>query len=164
MVYADGTFKNLLNYPENCISWLKFLRAKDEANPTYRLLAPFASQRISTIMHDMENIFKEFKGINDGKRGGDKIKIDTIESGSFPEEVTTKISKLMALLSTLTEWEYKQEKWTLSGLRVYNFSKDIIDGNLNNKNYIEIMDKEPLSFAITATKRMEYTLEEPDSI
>jgi len=33
LLYTDGTFKNLFNFPENCLSWLNFLCAEEETNP-----------------------------------------------------------------------------------------------------------------------------------
>ncbi len=39
-----------------------------------------------------------------------------------------------------------------------------IENNLNNRTYSEIINKDTISWAITATKRIEYTLETPDTI
>lgn len=33
LLYTDGTFKNLFNYPENCLSWLNYLCAEDKNSP-----------------------------------------------------------------------------------------------------------------------------------
>jgi len=57
LLYADGTFKNLLNYPENCIGWLNFLNAKDPNNPIYPLYINFANLKIATMIHQLEVIF-----------------------------------------------------------------------------------------------------------
>lgn len=163
LLYVDGTFKNLLNYPENCISWLKFLNAKDPTSPIFPIFTLFADKKISKIIHDMEDIFKKFKEISGGKRGGDKIKISDICNGSFSPDSKTKARKLITLLSDFTEWGLKLENWTLEGLNVFDYSKEIKE-KLNNKNYSEIISKNPLSWAITATKRIEYTLEQPQKL
>jgi len=165
LIYVDGTFKNLLNYPENCISWLKFLNAKDQTSPIYPIFILFANRKISTIMHDLENIFEKFKKINEGKKGGDKIKIADISDDSFTEASLVKINQLLNLLSDLTNWRYDSNKWNWKGLKVLNFSK-MVGKNLTNKKYSQIISKKPLSFAITRSqgKEMEYTLEKPDSL
>jgi len=108
LLYVDGTFKNLLNYPENCISWLKYLGAKDEASPVYPIFIQFANRKIAKIIHDLEAIFGKFKEISGGKRGGDKIKISEIVRGTFTEDVIVNIKKLIHLLSNL---KHTQEYW-----------------------------------------------------
>ncbi|MFH1005820.1 MAG: hypothetical protein V1781_10095 [Bacteroidota bacterium] len=159
LLYVDGTFKNLLNYPENCISWLKFLNAKNESSPIAALLNIFAAQKISTMMHDLEKIFDEFRFIARGKRGGDKIKILEIKNNSFPDDLLNRTTTLINFLSKLTEWSFIKDNWTMDDLEMVNFKKGIIPiGKLNNKNYTAIMKKNPISFAITGTKQIEYTL------
>lgn len=161
LLYVDGTFKNLLNYPENCISWLKFLGVKDPKSSIYPIFVHFANRKIAKIIHDLETIFEKFREITDGKRGGDKIKITEIVKNTFSTNTITRVDKLIDLLSTLTGFVYKQDKWIFSGFRVLNFTKKI-EENLNKKKYLKIIEQNPLSWAITATKRMEYTLEVPD--
>ncbi|MCM8759716.1 MAG: hypothetical protein NC906_08120, partial [Candidatus Omnitrophica bacterium] len=60
LLYADGTFKNLLNYPENCVSWLNFLRVKDSRSPMYPFYLLFAKIKLASMIHDLENIFSSF--------------------------------------------------------------------------------------------------------
>lgn len=163
LLYVDGTFKNLLNYPENCTSWLKFLNAKKPESPLYPMFILFANQKLSTMMHDLENIFGKFREISGGKRGGDKIKISEICEGSFPNGWMERISKLLDMLSGLTGWRYRPEKWAWGGLKVLTFSKEIRE-DLNNGSYFGVIAKNPLSFAVTATRRIEYTLEQPNSL
>ena len=160
LMYVDGTFKSLLNYPENCISWLKYLNAKDEKSPLFPMLLLFAQQKISTMMHDLEKIFEEFRKLADGKRGGDKIKILTIQDGNFPTEIKNKNFELISFLSALTGWELKSTSWTQTDMKVINFQKEIIPVNtLNNKKYDAVLHNNPVSFAITGTKQMEYTFD-----
>lgn len=158
LLYVDGTFKNLLNYPENCISWLYFLNAKDKNSPLSSLLNIFAKQKISSLMHDLESLFNEFRKIGNGKKGGDKIKLSEIvsESGSFSNQLKERTTSLLSLLSSLTGWSYKADYWTMSNLDVINLNKGI-QQKLNIKNYFEILNNVPVSFAITGTKQLEYT-------
>jgi hypothetical protein len=162
LLYVDGTFKNLLNYPENCISWLNFFNAKDPNSAIYPIYVLFANRKIAGIIHDLEIIFEKFKEIAGGKRGGDKIKILDISNNSFSGDSIVKIEKLINLLAESTGWKYIPEKWILKGLNVLNFSKKIKE-NLNNKEYLRVVNQKPLSWAITGKNRgMEYTLEKPD--
>jgi len=158
LLYVDGTFKNLLNYPENCIGWLHFLKAKDKNSPIAPILNIFASQRISSMMHDLERIFDEFRKISNGQKREDKIKLSNIKNGSFDDNLRTKTIKLMQFLSNHTEWTFKKNNWAMNNLISKNLKKVIIPtGKLNDAKYREIISKNPVSFAITGTKRMEYT-------
>lgn len=163
LLYVDGTFKNLLNYPENCTSWLKFLNAKEPTSPIYPIFILFANRKLSTMIHGLEDLFGKIREIGGGKRGGDKIILSDISGNSFPDYSVKKNAKLLSMLSNLTGWKFYPERWAWKDLEVLNFSKDV-EESLNNENYLGIMNKNPLSFAITATRRMEYTLEEPDTL
>ena len=141
---------NLILYP--------FLNIKNANSPIYPVYVLFANRKIAEMIHDLEIIFAKFRDIADGKRGGDKIKLSDILNNSFVDAAMGKAEGLINLLADLTEWEYKPGKWTLKGLNILHFSKKI-EENLNNKTYSRIINRKPLSWAITATKRMEYTLE-----
>jgi hypothetical protein len=114
LLYVDGTFKNLLNYPENCISWLEFLNAKNASSPINSIYCIFARRRISNIIHDLERIFENFKIIGGNKRKSDKIDISLIKTSTkeFPSEYIQQINKLITFLSENTRWEFDKEKWT----------------------------------------------------
>ncbi len=157
LLYVDGTFKNLLNYPENCISWLHYLDAKNPQSPIAGLLNLFATQKISKMMHDLEALFHQFKEIAGNKRGGDKIHLDKIENQQFSKEMINQTHKLLEFISSLTGWEFKSENWFMNNLKVIKLIKET-ENKLNNKLYNSIVSQNPISFAITATKRLEYTL------
>lgn len=157
LLYVDGTFKNLLNYPENCIDWLYYLRAKDSKHPLSGLLNIFAIQRISDIMHKMKDIFRKFNNIaNEQSNKGDKIILKNIESDGFTKKETDKINALINFMSDLTEWKYNPNKWNFRNLKTFSFDKGI-ENKLNGKKYIQLLNAKPLSFAITAAKRIEFT-------
>ena len=137
-----------------------FLNVKNSASLIYPLFIVFANQKISTMMHDLKKLFNDFRTINNGKRGGDKIKIESIENGSFRSESKDKINQLITLLSQNTNWEYKKDSWTLDNLNVIDMQKNI-EQKLNGTIYERIINNNPFSLAITGEggKRMEYTLE-----
>lgn len=151
LFYADGTFKNLLNYPENCISWLEFLGAKNPSTAMYKLMIAFANRKIGQIMHKMKEIFMEFQGMADGRRGGDKIRIEDIQK--------ERAEKLLSMLSRRTCWKFSSERWALQGLEQYPMEKQI-ENTLNIEKFQDVLGKNPLSFAITGRggKQFEYTL------
>ncbi len=163
LLYVDGTFKNLLNYPENCVSWLKFLNAKDPDRPIYQIYIPFANRKLSDMIHDLEKIFEKFRGINQGRRGGDKFKVsDAYTNYGFSHIYIQKIEELINLLSGFTGWCYYPDRWALTNLNLLSYSKKI-EEKLNKRKYFEIINRNPISLAVTATTRIEYTLETPDN-
>lgn len=162
LLYVDGTFKNLLNYPENCTSWLRFLDAKDKDNLVYPLFILFANRKLAETAHNMEDMFRGFKEIAGGKkRGGDKIKIKDIRDNTFPQQYLEQIENLVRFLAQNTGWAYVSERWAWTHLNLLNFSKEI-EGHLTGNVYSRLMQRNPASLAITAAKRMEYTLDEND--
>jgi hypothetical protein len=159
LLYVDGTFKNLLNYPENCTSWLKFLNAKNEGSPIYPLFVIFANRKMAEMFHGLKHIFDLFRQIAGGKkRGGDKIRISEVKDGSFTQASLMRIGQLITSLANLTQWSYVKENWNMTSLSVLHLTKKI-EGHLTGNTYDRILAKKPLSMAITASKRMEYTLD-----
>lgn len=156
LLYVDGTFKNLLNYPENCIDWLDFLNAKDKNHPLSELLNIFAFQKIASIMHTLKDMFQKFKEINDNKKGGDKIILNNYSNDSFEEKYQYKLQELIKFVSNLTGWSINNNPLVFNNLIIHSFEKGI-EEKLNNKNFENIIHHNPISFAITATKRIEFT-------
>jgi hypothetical protein len=168
LLYTDGTFKNLFNYPDNC---LNFLCAEEKNSP---LNAIFFNDHYTThsLMTTLKDFFEEIRSINN-MRGGDKIKIsnsngDPInlekQNGSFclSVEEKEKGKKFLNILGELTGWKFISKKWTFDNFSVFKFKK----GNLtpSNQRFNELMEKNPLSWAMTSTLVIEYTLEEPDDL
>ncbi|MEK6881965.1 MAG: hypothetical protein AABY22_20270 [Nanoarchaeota archaeon] len=70
-------------------------------------------------------------------------------------------------LATDTGWIYNETNWVWSGFKVYKFSKSDFEKeelNLNNENYQNIMQQNPISWAIGKAGGMEFTLENPDTL
>ena len=169
LLYTDGTFKNLFNYPDNCLSWLNFLCAEEKNSP---LKTIFFNDHYTTssLMMALRDFFEQLRQLNDGKRGADKIKISNTKgepinlekqnnSFSISKEQIEKSEKFLNILGGLTGWKFLKDKWTFEDLSVYKFKK----GNIkpSNKRFDELIEKNPLSLAMTSTLAIEYTLEEP---
>ena len=172
LLFVDGTFKNLFSYPENCLSWFDFLCAENENNP---LKTVFFNEHYTTssLMLALKDFFEKLKQINNNKRGGDKIVISDRNgeltnfeerNGSFYliEEQKQTAIKFLTLLDNLTGWKFDESKWRFDNLSIYKFTKGEIKPN--NKNFNELIVKNPLSWAMTATNRIEYTSEKPDKL
>ncbi len=164
LLYVDGTFKNLLNYPENCVEWLNFLNAKQSDSPIYPIYVLFANRKLAEMIHELEFLFKEFEKIGEGT-SGDKFKISEakINYGEPSFSSIKKLKMILTLLSNYTNWNFCPDKWTTSNFKIYNFTKKI-EETLNNKKFGRIIGDNPISLAITATKRIEYTLPIPDDL
>jgi hypothetical protein len=169
LLYTDGTFKNLFNYPENCLSWLNFLCADDACSPLQKV---FFNDHYSTssLMFALKDFFDKLKNINKEKRGGDKLKISDSsgkpinlkkqgDTFSVAEEQRVTTEKFLAMLSGLTTWQYDRKKWMFDNFSVFQFTKGTTKPN--NRNFNELIDKNPLSWAMTSGLAIEYTLEMP---
>lgn len=174
LLYTDGTFKNLFNYPENCLNWLNFLCAEDKNSP---LNTVFFNDHYTTssLMVALNDFFKKLRGINNGSRGADKIKISNSKGDpiNILKDIDNKTFSLtpiqrdsiiafLNILGELTGWKFIEDKWLFDNFSVYKFKK----GNIkpSNQRFNELMLKNPLSWAMTSTLAIEYTLEEPDKL
>jgi len=172
LLYTDGTFKNLFNYPDNCLSWLNFLCAEEKDSP---LKTIFFNDHYTTssLMIALRDFFEQLRQLNDGKRGADKIKISNTkgEPINFEKQNSTfsiirerieTAEKFLNILGDLTGWEYFPDKWNFKDLVIYKFNK----GNIvpSNKRFNDLIEKNPLSWAMTSTLAIEYTLEEPSKL
>lgn len=172
LLYTDGTFKNLFNYPENCLSWLNFLCAEEKNSPLNTI---FFNDHYTThsLMIALKDFFVKIKNINNNARGGDKIKISNSagkpinldkqnDSFCLSDVERIKAIKFLYILEELTGWKFISKNWTFDNFSVYKFSK----GNLkpSNKRFAELIEKNPLSWAMTSTLVIEYTLEDQDKL
>lgn len=165
LLYTDGTFKNLFNYPENCLSWLNFLQADREISPLHHIFYN-KHYSIHLLMRALRDIFDWFRSINGGKRGGDKIKISNTKGvpvnfdmgrGMFNAETNRKARMLLEILASKTGWHYRPRQWSWSNLEVVQFQK----GSLrpSRARHDALLARRPLSFAITSSLGIEYTID-----
>ena len=121
----------------------------------------------------LKDFFERLRNIDNGSRGGDKIKIsdskgepiNIVKEGdyfSLSDELKENAIKFLSILSELTGWEYISNSWTFNDFSIYKFKKSSIVPS--NQRFNELIEKNPLSWAMTSTLAIEYTLEEPDSL
>ncbi len=178
LLFTDGTWMNLLGYTENSLSWLKYLRADEEGVPLNEI---FLNKHYSLheLMETMNEFLRERDAISISRERGDRVTI-TLRGGEgvpynlvieeenfylFNEEAKRRAEKFLALLSKLTGWKYNQQDWSWNRWRLSKFTKGDFTGakiRLSNRTFDEFIKKNPLSFAMTSTQNIEYTLEKPD--
>jgi len=177
LFFTDGTFNVLFSYPENVLNWLAFLRYSENNNP---LNAIFLSEKNSVhkTMIEMDKFFKERDKINVPNERGDRLRIsekdgtpynleEDGETYNLNKEAVNRIKKFVKILSQFTKWGFKEENWLWNNFDLFKFTKGDLKGQkkrINGNNFKELMDKNPLSWAMTSGDNIEYTLEEPDKL
>lgn len=165
LLYTDGTFKNLFNYPENCLSWLKFLQAEKPASPLHAI---FQNDHYTTheFMVALRDLFQEFHDLNNGKRGGDKISLtdshgaprDIVDDqANIRPEVRQTAEKLLNMLGEKTGWQYRSDNWIWNNMEFKVFSKIIKEPKASE--YQKAMNLSPLSLAIIARTQLQFTVD-----
>ena len=171
LLYTDGTFKNILNYPENCISWFEYMNSgKDNI-----LRKVFFNEKrtLYDSMMMMKGFFENIRNCSGEKSGGEKIKLSDNKGATYNIELDAKgnyyISKdardkahrILDMFANHTGWKFINKLWTWEGMKKYQYSKMTLDKITSYKRRNAIIEgKNPLSFAITARTRLEYTLDE----
>ena len=175
LFFVDGTFNVLYSYPENVLNWLNFLRFNENNNPLRFLFQNDYS--VFQLIKDMDSFFRKRDEFSITKERGDRLRIST-NKGSFHNivedekglyyinpEARNRILLFVKLLADLTCWSYIESKWSFSGLKRFKFTKSNFENErkkLNNASFKNLIDMNPLSWAITSNTNLEYTLEEPD--
>ena len=172
LLYTDGVFKNLFNYPENCLDWLRYLNA-DERNSSLHTIFFNEHYSVSSLMNALKEFFEKIQNITqDNKRGNDKIKISDTKgipinieeknkTFSIIESEQLKGTSFISILSNLTGWQYKQSDWTWNNFQLKKFKKGII--RPNNRDFEILLKKNPISWAMTSGLAIEHTLD-PENI
>lgn len=180
LLFTDGTWMNLLGYTENSLSWLKYLRADEEDTPLNEV---FLNKHYSLheLMLTMNEFLRERDAISIPRERGDRVTITlrggegtphnlVIEEENFyllNEDAKKRAERFLGLLSRLTGWKYEEKSWSWNRWQLSQFTKGDFVGSkirLSNRSFDEFIAKNPLSFAMTSTQNIEYTLEGPDKM
>lgn len=189
LLFCDGVWNNLFGYTENCLDWIDYLGINQ---PTHILNNIFCSNHsFYAIMNGM-NDFLRFRdsfnatGFFDGtnfilrasSRSGHNMRISNnrgniinlVRNGSLLDIHTNeknRVEGFIRKLATDTGWTYNNSNWIWSGFKVYTFPKSDFESeelNLNNGNYQNVIQQNPISWAIGKAGGMEYTLETPNRL
>lgn len=179
LFFTDGVFNILFSYPENVLNWLEYLRIHEDWNP---LKTIFENEKYSvfTLMKEMNNFFRRRDKISIKKERGDRLRIsdknggpiniDNIENGTckINLEPQNRIIEFLKILSDFTSWDYKSSDWLCwENLKFFQFTKGDFIGDKKSitiKSFRELLEKKPLSWAMTSGNNIEYTLEMPDKL
>ena len=111
LLYVDGMFKNMMNYPENCLDWLTEMDCKDNA----ALRAVFLAGGFSswTLMSEMSSFFSALQEVAEKKMKPDKLILNSptgelvnLADGMIAATEWEKVEKFLNLLADRTEWKY----------------------------------------------------------
>ena len=162
LLYVDGVFKNLFNYPENCLSWFDFLDAENQQP----LKAIFLDDHYSIprLMNALNQFFQrvgEIGGISRAsgeRKHGDKIKLEKYDDASraFPADIVKQAEVFLGFLSNLTGWKYRAENWQWK--RMNSIAVEKLSVVPAKGRYMELMARNPLSFAIISRQSIEATV------
>lgn len=170
LLYTDGVFKNLFNFPENCLSWINFLGGDEEESPLHQIFYN-KYYLISDLMISLKDFFNKLSAISKSRADkltisnskGEYVNLVKIRDGySIDLNENKKVEQFLDLLSKLTGWDYKKDKWNCEVFSVYKFTKRNIKPS--NARYNELMASNPLNLAMRSTLAIEYTLEEPNKL
>ncbi|MGC8981816.1 MAG: hypothetical protein ACP5JU_02620 [Minisyncoccia bacterium] len=166
-LYIDGVFKNMFNYPENCLNWLEYMSDKDKNHPLEKIFGYPTTPK--DLMDLMKNFFSEIKNLwsNNNRKNRKNGKLDLENDIDKNEKIIKNPDKeiLTNYLKSLAEkydWNFNENLWPVfsNKLNIYNLDKDI--KQLSKKEYNKILSYSNLiSFAITSKSRkgLEYTLD-----
>jgi len=167
LLYTDGVFKNLFGYPENCINWLGYLKSGSSHNVLHDIFFN-DHYTVYNLMVALKDFFLQISQVSEDKKGNDKIKISNSKSEPIntkkegnarvmSEDERAKVEKFLNILSILTGWSYKRDNWQWGNFKLYQFNKSSIKPN--NRNFEAMIDKSPLSWAMTSGLAIEYTVD-----
>lgn len=175
LLFIDGTYHNLFRYTENSLDWLRYLGIKTRNNPLHRVM-----MQDNHTIHELMSLMDRFWAARDelsveGQRG-DRVAITRRGGGGKPHNMISangdrfnfdgaakmRAEAFLDLLATATGWQYDRQDWSWVRWRVTVFEKGTIE-NLTIPRFGELMENSPLSFAITAGRKIEYTLD-PDGL
>jgi hypothetical protein len=167
LFYVNGVFKNLFGYPENCLDWLRYLKANDKKS---KLRDIFLNEHYSiyNLMVALKDFFVQLENLSSKRLGNDKVKISSPKGEAvnvvkrddvfdLEQQEREKVEAFLKILSELTGWNYKIGNWQWSNFCLKTFSKKSI--RPNNRNFEAMMKKKPITWAMTSRAAIEYTLD-----
>jgi len=131
-------------------------------------------------MKEMDKFFRRRDSISVKNERGDRLRISNKDGSPANIENTVsgicsintnakeRIERFINILSDSTEWEYKDHNWICWEKMLFkqftkrDFNRD--RKTITIKSFQEFIDKKPLSWAMTSTNNIEYTLEAPDKL
>jgi len=177
LLFTDGTFNVMFSYPENVINWWKYLDIKDNSKLLRNI---FMGEDYTTykLMLEMDNFFRERDEISISGERGDRLKISNKDSSSYNidkhshnykinDGAKARCKSFLRLLAKHTKWNYNDQRWCFEEMNLMQFSKsDFLSRGwtIKKDNWKSLMEINPLSWAMTSGKNIEFTIETPDKL
>lgn len=177
LFFTDGTFNVLFSYPENVLNWMEYLHITEVDHPLYEI---FCASKLNPykLMLEMDNFFRKRDQISISRERGDRLRISNTDgspsntvvhndSVKINTNAVERIELFLKILSDLTSWKYLSSNWQWDNFSLRSFTKRDFKRDsltLTNTNFISFLDKQPLSWAMTSSDNIEYTLEEPSKL
>ena len=176
LYFTDGLFNVLFSYPENVLNWLEYLRL-EENNGAFKFLFKNDDYAVYELMKDMNIFFRKRDEISVVRERGDRLKIS--ETSGEPcnliqtkpdiykinEDAVSRIVRFLEILSEGTDWNFKKTSWSFDNLTLNKMEKEDFQNprrNFNGTNYLDVLDRNPISWAITSGLNMEYSFDTSD--
>jgi len=164
ILQADGTINRFLDkYSENLNDWLGYLGVSENEHVLNKILNKETT--LLKINNEYVDYVRKFV-----KQKKDKIPISekgvlinnsfTEDKKSFSAGCNLIMEEYLNFLSEQTGWPYKKEEWQKSNFKLYEFTKKMVKPGV--RIYQKALEENFLSLAITGTKEMVYTVEDPD--
>lgn len=187
LLFVDGVGNNLFGYPENCLDWISYLGIDDMKHILHNFLCE-NDLNFYKVMQQLKLFFEmrdkyNAQGYFDGEmyiQGGRNVRTGHQLRTTNPKGAIINLSKTDDKLEVHTHerervegfikelaksmhWEYLPDKWTWGNFVHKKLTKGALSDKtkrLNNASYVELMQKNPFSLAITASNTLEYSLED----
>lgn len=178
LFFTDGTFNVLFSYPENVLNWMNYLGIKEKANPLYRIFCE-NDYTPYKLMLEMDKFFRRRDEISISKERGDRLRISNTDGSPaniacdnnngfyLNEDAVQRIKRFISILEEFTFWKFDDTQWTWNNFERYIFTKKDFKGQgkrINGRNFQEMIEQNPLSWAMTSGDNIEYTLEKPSNL
>ena len=178
LLFTDGTFNVMFKYPENVMNWWKYLNVQNNSKLLHKV---FMSDDFSVykLMLQMDNFFRRRDKISIKGERGDRLKISNTDSSAYNlcedknnlfrinSDAVRRLEQFFEILSKDTGWVYKKNKWNYKGLKKLQFTKSDFKSkkwNVNKTNWNQMLELNPVSWAMTSGDNIEFTLEHPDKL
>ena len=177
LFFTDGMYNVLFKYPENVMNWLNFLDVANKANPLNKVFYN-KKNTIHSVMRKMDKFFEKRDEISVPNERGDRLRISNKKGAPYNIEKNSegyyinldaknRVIKFIKMLSELTDWKFKESKWTFERMKKHQFSKSDFKAKkwtVKIGNFEKFMKLNPLSWAMTSSDNIEFTIEKPNRL
>lgn len=193
LLFADGVANNLLGYPENCLQWLAYLEAPPHRHVLHQVVAADKTLHEIMMGMDVffrirddynargtfsEGDFKSGRLARSGhklrisRKDGEAINVEGNHNGwHIHARERERVEGFVTAIGERTGWTYVPESWSWENLTMRRFTKGSMSKEardptrrLNQANYLNLVDRQPISWVFRSGNSLEYTLPGPDNL